>query len=227
MTEDQKKNRPVEEEINVSIGDGDQAETTETAAAAKTDEQAEVTPEKPVVEISLEDDLKNRLATAEEKLLLQMADFENFKKRQARRQEDFYRTANDSLLNKLLEVIDNFERAIDHAKEKLNETDLLDGTKMIHKQLLDILDRYQVKQIEAVGKTFDPNLHEALMQVDSDTAAEGVITMEISKGYMAGDRVLRHTKVGVSRGPAKEEPAAEKDTATTTETVDKADSTEE
>ena len=75
---------------------------------------------------------------------------------------------------------------------------------MIHKQLNDILGHYKVTAIEALGQPFDPNLHEALMQIESDEYDEGINAVEIAKGYKASDRVLRHSKVGVSKGAVKE-----------------------
>ena len=75
---------------------------------------------------------------------------------------------------------------------------------MIFSQLNDLLSRYDVRPIEAIGKPFDPSLHEALMQVDSDEYDEGIVALEIGKGYRAGDRVLRYAKVGVSRGKSRD-----------------------
>lgn len=218
-----------EKEIRIDITDGNEPAETEksdrpkAAVDAEPDkadkESAESKPEEVVAdERSEEEKLRERLALAEEKLLLAQADFENFKKRQARRQEDFYRTANDGLLGRILDVIDNFERAIAHAGESRPEAEanaangLLDGTKMILKQLHDILGHYQVVPIEAIGQPFDPNLHEALMQVESAEYDEGLNSIEIARGYKAGDRVLRHSKVGVSKGAPKPESEEKSET---------------
>lgn len=218
-----------DKEIRIDVEDGndlnnsnktDKSEQPETTVDPESDKTEE--PNEPdekieeVVEKSEEEKLREQLITSEEKLLFALADFENYKKRQTRRQEEFYRTANDGLLIKLLDVIDNFERAIAHADEAGPDSDsdngLFDGTKMILKQLHDILAHYQIVPIEAVGQPFDPNLHEALMQVDSDEHEEGINTIEIAKGYKAGSRVLRHTKVGVSKGTPKPEPVDEPET---------------
>jgi molecular chaperone GrpE len=153
---------------------------------------------------SEEDKLKTKVAELEDRLLRTMADFDNFKKRSARQYEEIIASANDRLLTELLDIVDNFERALEHAENnRSNSADgLAEGTKLIYNQLRDLLARYNVTPIEAVGKTFDPNLHDAMMQVDSDEYEEGIVAVEISKGYLRGERVLRHSKVGVSRGPA-------------------------
>lgn len=207
-----------DKEIRINVEDGndlnnndetDKTEQPETTA----DPQSNDTPEpvekiEEVEEKSEEEKLLEKLTISEEKLLLALADFENYKKRQTRRQEEFYRTANDGLIIKLLDVIDNFQRAIDHAGEpgSGSSDSLLDGTRMILKQLHDILSHYQIVPIEAVGQPFDPNLHEALMHVESDEYEEGINSVEIAKGYKAGNRILRHAKVGVSKGGPKAKP---------------------
>ena len=219
-----------DKEIRIDIEDSDekkksdQPDTTSDPVSDNTPEPHDTVDEKNEVEkeekkeeieeLSEEDKLRGQLATAEEKLLLTLADFENYKKRQARRQEEFYRTATDALLGRFLDVIDNFERALAHADETDSTDGLLDGAKMIHKQLNDILGHYQVTPIEALGQPFDPNLHEALMQIDSDEYDEGINAVEIAKGYKANDRVLRHSKVGVSKGAAKESPDESNETET-------------
>jgi molecular chaperone GrpE len=141
-----------------------------------------------------------RISELEEKLLLNAADFENYKKRMARQFDQVIRTANDRLLSDLLEIVDNLERALEHARNGSESESLRQGMELIFSQLESLLGKNEVKAIEAVGKPFDPTYHEAMMQVDSEEYDEGVVAMEISKGYLLGDRVLRHSKVGVSKG---------------------------
>ncbi len=169
----------------------------------ESDVEAEALPETEEPK-SEEDKLRAKVAELEDRLLRTMADFDNFKKRSARQYEEIIASANDRLLTELLDIVDNFERALEHAdNNRSNSADgLAEGTKLIYNQLRDLLARYNVTPIEAVGKTFDPNLHDAMMQVDSDEYEEGIVAVEISKGYLRGERVLRHSKVGVSRGPA-------------------------
>ncbi len=151
--------------------------------------------------------LKARVETLEEDKLRAMADLDNYRKRMARQFEEVVRSANDKLLIDLLEVIDNFERALDHGAQETESSDELgafrDGMAMIYQQMLALLARYDVRPIESLGKPFDPAFHEAMMQVASDEYDEGVIVTEVSKGYMHGDRVLRYARVGVSKGSAE------------------------
>ena len=149
--------------------------------------------------------MRARVEELDERLLRTLADFENFRKRAAQRQGDLIQSANDRLIGELLEVMDNFERALHHAEEDNSKDAVQQGMEMIHGQFKEILGKYQVRPIEALGKPFDPCYHEALMQVKSDEYDEGTIAIEITRGYMIGDRVLRHSKVGVSRGQADED----------------------
>jgi molecular chaperone GrpE len=198
--EEETAETPTEEavagELNATGTDTEIATESEVEAAEETEADEE---------LSEEEKLKQQLAQAEEKLLLTLADFENYRKRQARRQQEFYKTCNDNLLASLLDVVDNFERALAHADQAADNNGLAEGTKLILNQLRDILDRYEVRPIEAVGQPFDPAYHEAMMQVDSDEYDEGIIALEMAKGYRIADRVLRHSRVGVSKGPAQPE----------------------
>ncbi|NOY88439.1 MAG: nucleotide exchange factor GrpE [FCB group bacterium] len=152
-----------------------------------------------------EEKLKQRIAELEDKLLRTAAEFENYKKRVARQYEEVIHTANDKILLELLEVVDNFERALQHSNNGSDAKAFRQGMELIFNQMADLLKKYDITPIEAMGKPFDPELHEALMHIPSDEHEDGVVTMEISKGYRKGDRVLRHSKVGVSNGQKKEE----------------------
>lgn len=145
---------------------------------------------------------EQRIAELEDRVLRTVAEFDNYRKRTGRQHQELIRNANERLLLDMLEVVDNFERALQHVENVVNDDSLQRGAELIYAQMTDLLSRYEVKPIEAVGNTFDPNLHEAVMKVDSDEHPEGVVTMEISRGYTIGDRVLRHSKVGVSSGNA-------------------------
>lgn len=156
-------------------------------------------------DVSEVDQLKALVAQLEDQKLRALADLDNFRKRTARQFEETIRSANERLLCDMLEVVDNFERALQHTDESNDASAgaeaIRKGTELIYHQMRDLLARYDVTPIESVGKAFDPNLHEALMPIASDEYDEGTVAMEISKGYKQGDRVLRHAKVGVSQGP--------------------------
>jgi molecular chaperone GrpE len=144
-----------------------------------------------------------RIAELEDRLLRTAAEFENYRKRTARQMDEIAKSANDRLIIEFLDVADNLDRARAHADGPADPAALKTGMDMIFNQLAALLARNNIVAIEAVGKPFDPNLHEALMQVDSDTYPEGTVAMDIAKGYQQGSRVIRHSKVGVSKGKPK------------------------
>ena len=152
--------------------------------------------------------LESQVAELKDQNLLALADLDNYRKRMARQFQEVVRSANDRLLGELLEVMDNFERAMEHNGDNgaTGATDEIEalrrGTELIYNQLKDLLGRQDVKPIEAVGAVFDPNLHEALLEVDSDDVESGVVVAEIQKGYQIAERVLRHSRVSVSKGKA-------------------------
>lgn len=174
-----------------------------SVSAAQADSEKEgvvkAKPEETVKEPSEEEKLRVKCEEVEDKYLRLAAEFENFKKRMARQREELVRSANDSILFDLLEVVDSFERALEHS-DNSDYDSYRKGTELILNQLKDLLARREVTPIEAIGNTFDPNLHEAMMQVPSDEHDEGTVAVEISRGYRQGSRVLRHSKVGVSKG---------------------------
>lgn len=149
-----------------------------------------------------EEKLLAKVADLEDRLLRSMAELDNFRKRSARQIEEVSRNANDRIIGDLLDVVSNLDRALQHCNESSDIASLRQGMEMIHGQFMGLLTRYDIRPIEAVGKPFDPKLHEALMQIDSADYAADLVAAEIAKGFMQGERVLRHTQVAVSRGPA-------------------------
>jgi molecular chaperone GrpE len=190
----------MENEREIEITDGDAAAKE---AAVESDQKHETERSEASESEATEDVLKQKIAELEDKLLRQVAEFENYKKRQARLLDDMARSQRERTLSDLLEIVDNFERALKHAEEEEGNGAMREGTEMIYNQLKSFLERYDVKPIEAVGQNFDPNLHEAMMQVETDEYEPGVIAVEVTKGYTIGDRVLRHSKVGVARESEK------------------------
>jgi len=178
----------------------------ESAVQADSEKEVaiEVKPEEIVQEPSEEEKLRVKCEEVEDKYLRLAAEFENFKKRMVRQYEEIVRTANDHILFDLLEVVDSFERALEHS-ENSDYDSYRKGADLILNQLKDLLARREVTPIEAIGNKFDPNLHEAMMQAPSDEHDEGTVAIEISRGYRQGKRVLRHSKVVVSKGKLKAE----------------------
>jgi molecular chaperone GrpE len=131
------------------------------------------------------------------------ADFENYKKRSAREKEEAIKYANSSLLQRLVAIIDNFELGLAAAKEQSAESPIYSGMVLVQKQLNDLLAESGLQPIEAEGKPFDPNLHEAIAHEPSDRIPEGIVLRQTRRGYRFKDRLLRPAKVVVSSGPAK------------------------
>ncbi|MCK4607233.1 MAG: nucleotide exchange factor GrpE [candidate division Zixibacteria bacterium] len=191
-----------EDETQTSGNKASEDDPQETAAAdVETEATGEVAEEE---ELREEEKLRRQVAELEDRHLRAVAEFENYKKRTARQFEGMFRSANDKILIELLDVVDSFERALQHKDGNSDVGALSEGMELIYNQMTTLLARYDVQPIEAVGKPFDPNLHEALMQVASDEYPEGTVTIEIGKGYELAGRVIRHSKVGVSKGAAKE-----------------------
>lgn len=146
----------------------------------------------------------------EDRLLRVAAEFDNYKKRTAREFQSIIKNANEELISQLVETLDNFQRALDSASRS-NSTKSSDdfdsfhkGVELIYQHFKDILGKEGLKEIKAIGEPFDPHLHEAVMQQESDKFDDGIVMDEISKGYILNDKVIRHSKVIVSKGTQKE-----------------------
>ena len=126
-----------------------------------------------------------------------MADFQNYKKRVEKEKTDLYSYANEKLITEMLDVIDNFERGLLAVAEEDKESPFVQGMELVYKQMLTAFDALGVKPIDAVGKEFDPNLHNAVMMVDDDALESGTVAEEMQKGYMYKDSVVRHSMVKV------------------------------
>ena len=152
-------------------------------------------------------ELKERAAKADEnwdRLLRTTADFENFKKRAAREKQDAIRFGNESLLQKLVPVLDHFDMALSAAQAGGVEAakPLQDGIQMIYQQLKNALVEAGLEEVDAAGKPFDPNLHEAVAQSETTEAPEGQVVQQLRKGYKLRERLLRPASVVVAKRPA-------------------------
>ena len=143
------------------------------------------------------DAYKEKIDQLEDRVKRQMAEFENFRKRTEKEKQAMFDTGAKSVIEKILPVVDNFERGLATVPEESKEDPFVDGMNRIYKQLMTELDNIGVKPIEAVGQEFDPNLHNAVMQVESDEYESGVVAQELQKGYTYHDMVVRHSMVGV------------------------------
>ncbi len=134
------------------------------------------------------------------------ADFENYKKRAAREMNDFRKFANESFVKAMLPVVDNLDRAIESSSnENHADTSMLEGVNMTLKEILKVFEQFNVKPFESLGETFDPSLHQAVMQEESDAHPENAVVKELQKGYMMHERLLRPAMVVVSKTKTKPE----------------------
>jgi molecular chaperone GrpE len=129
------------------------------------------------------------------------ADLDNYRKRVAREKEDAIRYANNSLLESLLPILDNFELGLDAAKNASDAAGIIQGLEMVRKQLEDFLRDHGVEIVNAVGNPFDPNLHEAVAHEPSPDLADGTVVRQLRKGFKLKDRLIRPASVVVSKGP--------------------------
>jgi len=135
-----------------------------------------------------------------DKFLRIQADFDNTRKRLEREKQDFIKFANESLILELLNILDDLERVVNLAESKNQDLPVfLKGVEMILAHLYEMLKEHGVKSIDAQGKLFDPNFHEALMQAENSDLPEHTVVEELQKGYLLNDRVIRTTKVKVSK----------------------------
>lgn len=188
-TETEETVEEVDEEMAEEAPEGVEPKTWAEKMAAKKQAKAEK-KEKTNAD-------KERIAELEDKVMRQMAEFENYRKRTDKEKQAMFETGAKSVLEKILPVIDNFERGFTTVEEADEEDAFVQGMRKIYKQLMDELDKMGVKPIEAVGQEFDPNFHNAVMQVESDEFESGIVAQELMKGYTYHDSVVRHSMVGV------------------------------
>ena len=141
---------------------------------------------------------KEQIEQLEDKVKRQLAEFENFRNRTEKEKQAMFETGAKSVIEKILPIIDNFERGFATVEAEDEEDAFVGGMRMVYKQLLAELEKIGVKPIEAVGQEFDPNLHNAVMQVASEEYESGIVAQELIKGYTYRDIVVRHTMVAVT-----------------------------
>lgn len=174
-------------------------------ATETTDAAIEIVPQSPLTPEQVEE-LKTRAARSDEnwdRLLRTTADFDNFKKRAARERLDAIKFANESLIQKLIPVLDNFEIALAATENSSAEglKSLQEGVNMIQTQLRSVLVESGLEEVDATGKPFDPNLHEAVSQQESSDVPNGHVLQQLRKGYKLRDRLLRPATVIVAKAP--------------------------
>jgi len=151
------------------------------------------------VEESELNSVKEQLAAEKDRLLRLSAEFENYKKRKQREIDEFKKFANETIFRQMLPVVDNLERAIASAEKDSDEGALLEGVKMIHRDILKLLEMFSVKVVKAGNEPFDPNFHQAVTRLETDEFPENTVTAVLQNGYLLHDRLIRPAMVVVSK----------------------------
>ncbi len=184
------------EKVEITDGDAPEEEKAEEGTGKKSwsEKKAEKKAQKADKE---KEALKAKVEELEDKTKRQLAEFENFRNRTEKEKAQSFDRGAVSVLEKLLPVVDNFERGFAAVEEEDKDDAFVVGMDKIYRQLMDELDKMGVKPIEAVGKEFDPAFHNAVMQTESDEYESGFVAQELLKGYTYHDTVIRHSMVSV------------------------------
>lgn len=174
------------------------AETAENADAEASEADSEDPDKKKSFFKKKKDKKDEQIEELTDKVKRQMAEFDNFRKRTEKEKSQMYDMGAKTIVEKILPVIDNFERGLAAVPEDNKEDVFVVGMDKIYRQMLTVLEEAGVKPIEAVGAEFDPNFHNAVMHVEDETLGENVVAEELQKGYMYRDTVVRHSMVKVA-----------------------------
>lgn len=174
-----------------------EAEETIENAEEQSDDEKKPTKDKEKSKNKKKNKLEEKLAELEEQRMRQLAEFENFRKRSEKEKSQMFEIGAKTVVEKILPVIDNFERGLAAVSEEQKDSSFVQGMELVYKQILTTLEEIGVKPIEAVGQEFDPNLHNAVMMVDDDDKESGTVAEEMQKGYMYKESVVRHSMVKV------------------------------
>ena len=204
-----------EKDINVDINEAEDKELEDIKVDIDVDEEAKESEKSEETEESKKESRKEKkekkkeekekkdkkdeqIEELKDRVTRQMAEFENFRKRTEKEKSQMFEVGVKTMVEKILPVVDNFERGLAQVPDDKKDDSFVEGMNMIYKQMMTAFDEIGVKQIEAVGKEFDPNLHNAVMHVDDDTLPENSIVEEFQKGYIYHDQVVRHSMVKVA-----------------------------
>ncbi len=216
---------PVEKEAgSYEEGEPDEAQTAETPDAGKQDESEKAEPEEekqekpeekeqesaddsddggsgkngPFRRKEKKDKKDEQIEELTDRVRRQMAEFDNYRKRTEKEKNQMFETGAKSVIEKILPVIDNFERGLETIPDDEKDGAFADGMNKVYRQMMSVLDEIGVKAIEAEGTEFDPNFHNAVMHVDDEDLGENIVAQELQKGYTYRDSVVRHSMVKVA-----------------------------
>lgn len=188
----------LEEEMEQDLSDAEELKEEETENEEPVSREDKKAAKKQAKFSKKEDSYKEKIDQLEDRVKRQMAEFENFRKRTDKEKQAMFDTGAKSVIEKILPVVDNFERGLAAISEEEKAAPFADGMVMIYKQLMKTLEEAGVKPIEAIGKPFDPNFHNAVMHIEDESLGENVVSQELQKGYTYRDSVVRHSMVQVA-----------------------------
>ena len=174
----------------------EEAEEEDASGAEEQDEQKE--PEKKCFFKKKKDKKDEKIEELTDMVKRQMAEFDNYRKRTEKEKASMYEIGAREVIEKILPIVDNFERGLAAVPEEEKETPFVDGMNKIYRQLLSVFEGMGVKAIESVGQEFNPDYHNAVMHVEDEEAGENVVVEEFQKGYTYKDTVIRHSMVKVA-----------------------------
>jgi len=195
-----------EKEVEAEADSEEEAAGEDETAAEETEDKEEDSEEaketgksgKKLFGKKKKDKKDEKIEELTDRLARSMAEFDNFRKRTEKEKSQMYEVGAKDIIEKILPVIDNFERGLGAVKEEEKEDPFVQGMEKIYKQLITTLEGIEVKPIEAVGQPFDPNFHNAVMHVEDENLGENIVAEEFQKGYMYRDSVVRHSMVKVA-----------------------------
>ena len=193
-----------EAEETVETEDAQEVETeakeaTEEATETEGDSEAASEGKKKFFGKKEKKDKKDeKIEELTDRVTRQMAEFDNFRKRTEKEKSQMYEVGAKDIIEKILPVVDNFERGLDAVPEEKKEDPFIQGMEKVYKQFMTVLESVEVKPIEALGNQFDPNFHNAVMHVEDENFGENEVAEEFQKGYMYRDSVVRHSMVKVA-----------------------------
>ncbi|MGF7018424.1 molecular chaperone GrpE [Lachnospiraceae bacterium PF1-21] len=197
MSEEKKSQEDMVKEAVEDAKENEQVMSEDEEKELK-EEASEVKKEKKTSKRAKKDKKDEKIEELTDRLTRQMAEFDNFRKRTDKEKSQMYEIGAKDVVEKILPVIDNFERGLEAVPTEDKDNSFMQGMEMIYKQLLTSLEELGVKPIEAVGNPFNPDFHNAVMHVDDENFGENEVTEEFQKGYMYRDSVVRHSMVKVA-----------------------------
>ena len=197
-TEENASETKEDETVTSTEETAETAETAENADAEASEADSEDPDKKKSFFKKKKDKKDEQIEELTDKVKRQMAEFDNFRKRTEKEKSQMYDMGAKTIVEKILPVIDNFERGLAAVPEDNKEDAFVVGMDKIYRQMLTVLEEAGVKPIEAVGAEFDPNFHNAVMHVEDETLGDNVVAEELQKGYMYRDTVVRHSMVKVA-----------------------------